>query len=72
MLDKNSIRVRVAVVVLAALLSSLGSFGYYLSTQIRRINERDETAKLQNINQLVLNMIAQTDLTLKGQIESWS
>ena len=58
MFDKNSIRFRVAMIVLAAVLVSLGGFGFYLSYEIRGINEREETTKLQNTNLLVLNMIA--------------
>lgn len=72
MFDKNSIRARIAMIVLAAVLTSLGGFGFYLSYQIRGINEREEVAKLQNTNQLVLNMIAQTDSILKRQAESWA
>jgi methyl-accepting chemotaxis protein len=72
MFDKDSIRFRVALIVLAAVVMSLGGFGFYLSYEIRGINEREETTKLQNTNQLVLNMIAQTDSILKRQAESWS
>ncbi|MEI7432022.1 MAG: methyl-accepting chemotaxis protein [Betaproteobacteria bacterium] len=72
MFDKHSIRFRVAIIVLAAVLMSLGGFGFYLSYEIRGINEREETTKLQNTNQLVLNMIAQTDSILKQQAESWA
>jgi methyl-accepting chemotaxis protein len=72
MFDRNSIRFRVAIIVLAAVLVSLGGFGFYLSYEIRGINEREETTKLQNTNQLVLNMIAQTDSILKQQAESWA
>jgi methyl-accepting chemotaxis protein len=72
MFDKDSIRFRVALIVLAAVVMSLGGFAFYLSYEIRGINEREETSKLQNTNQLVLNMIAQTDSILKRQAESWS
>ncbi len=64
MVDRNSIRFRVAMIVSVAIILSLGGFGVFLSTQIRGINEQEETAKLQNTNQLVLNLIAQTDSIL--------
>ena len=72
MIDRNSIRFRVAIIVSTAVVLSLGGFSLYLSSEIRGINEREETAKLQNTNQLVLNMIAQTDSILREQAESWS
>ena len=65
MIDRNSIRFRVAMIVTTAVVLSLGGFSLFLSSQIRGINEREETAKLQNTNQLVLNMIAQTDSILR-------
>lgn len=71
MIDRHSIRTRVATIVLAAVLLSLGGFGLFLSSQIRNINEREETSKLLNTNQLVLSMIAQTDSILRKQAESW-
>lgn len=72
MVDRNSIRFRVAMIVSAAVILSLGGFGLFLSSQIRSINEREETAKLQNTNQLVLNLIAQTDSILRQQTENWA
>ncbi|MFT3847502.1 MAG: methyl-accepting chemotaxis protein [Propionivibrio sp.] len=72
MIDRNSIRFRVALIVALAVILSLGGFGLFLSSQIRNINEREETAKLQNINQLVLNLIAQTDSILRQQMENWA
>ena len=71
MIDRNSIRFRVAIIVSTAVVLSLGGFSLYLSSEIRGINEREETAKLQNTNQLVLNMIAQTDSILRQQAENW-
>lgn len=72
MVDRNSIRFRVAMIVSLAVVLSLGSFGVFLSWQIRDINEREETAKLQNTNQLVLNLIGQTDSILRQQVEKWA
>ena len=72
MVDRNSIRFRVAIIVSAAVILSLGGFSLFLSSQIRGINEREETAKLQNTNQLVLNLIAQTDSILRQQTENWA
>ena len=72
MVDRNSIRFRVAMIVSVAIILSLGGFGVFLSTQIRGINEQEETAKLQNTNQLVLNLIAQTDSILHQQTENWA
>lgn len=72
MVDRNSIRFRVAMIVSVAVVLSLGGFGLFLSYQIRSINEREETAKLQNTNQLVLNLIAQTDSILHQQTENWA
>ena len=72
MVDRNSIRFRVAMIVSVAIILSLGGFGVFLSTQIRGINEQEETAKLQNTNQLVLNLIAQTDSILRHQTENWA
>ena len=72
MIDRNSIRFRVAMIVTTAVVLSLGGFSLFLSSQIRGINEREETAKLQNTNQLVLNMIAQTDSILRQQTENWA
>ncbi len=72
MVDRNSIRFRVAMIVSVAIILSLGGFGVFLSTQIRGINEQEETAKLQNTNQLVLNLIAQTDSILRQQTENWA
>ena len=72
MVDRNSIRFRVAMIVSAAVILSLGGFALFLTSQIRGINEREETAKLQNTNQLVLNLIAQTDSILRQQTENWA
>ena len=72
MLDRNSIRFRVAMIVAIAVIPSLGGFGVFLSAQIRGINEQEETAKLQNTNQLVLKLIAQTDSILRQQTENWA
>ena len=72
MVDRNSIRFRVAMIVSVAIILSLGGFGVFLSIQIRGINEQEETAKLQNTNQLVLNLIAQTDSILHQQTENWA
>jgi len=72
MVDRNSIRFRVAAIVATAVVLSLGGFSLFMSSQIRGINEREETAKLQNTNQLVINMIAQTDSILRQQAESWA
>jgi methyl-accepting chemotaxis protein-2 (aspartate sensor receptor) len=72
MIDFNSIRFRVAAIVSSAVVLSLGGFGLYLSSEIRGINEREEITKMQSTNQLVLNMIAQTDSILRQQVESWA
>ncbi|UCV02650.1 methyl-accepting chemotaxis protein [Dechloromonas denitrificans] len=72
MVDRQSIRFRVAIIVALAIVISLGCFALFLDSETRRINERDETAKLKSTNQLVLNMIAQTDATLRQQAENWS
>jgi len=72
MIDRNSIRFRVALIVSVAVVLSLGGFSLFLSSQIRGINEREETVKLQNTNQLILGMIAQTDSILRQQAESWA
>ena len=72
MVDRHSIRFRVAVIVTTAIVVSLGGFALFLNAEIRGINEREETAKLQNTNQLVLNMIAQTDAILRQQADNWS
>ena len=70
-MDRHSIRFRVAAIVFAAVVLSLGGFGLFLSSEIRGINEREELAKLQNTNQLVINMVAQTDSILRQQAENW-
>jgi methyl-accepting chemotaxis protein len=72
MIDRQSIRFRVAVIVTLAVLISLGGFALFLHSEIRGINERDETSKLKNTNELLLKMIAQTDAILRQQAESWS
>ncbi|HET6719045.1 MAG TPA: Cache 3/Cache 2 fusion domain-containing protein, partial [Rhodocyclaceae bacterium] len=72
MIDRHSIRFRVAVLVSVAVIFSLGGFALFLGSEIRGINEREETTKLQSTNQLVLNMIAQTDSILRRQAESWA
>ena len=72
MIDFNSIRFRVAAIVSTAVVLSLGGLSLYLSSEIRSINEREETTKMQSTNQLVLNMIAQTDSILRHQVESWA
>ncbi len=72
MIDFNSIRFRVAAIVSTAVVLSLGGLSLYLSSEIRGINEREETTKMQSTNQLVLNMIAQTDSILRQQVESWA
>lgn len=72
MIDAHSIRFRVALIVASAIIVSLGGFALFLNAEIRGINEREETAKLQGTNQLVLNMIAQTDSILRQQVESWA
>ncbi|WP_301103318.1 methyl-accepting chemotaxis protein [Propionivibrio sp.] len=72
MIDRSSIRFRTAFIVAATVVLSLGGFSAFLSAQIRGINEREEIAKLQNTNQLILGMIAQTDSILRQQAESWS
>jgi methyl-accepting chemotaxis protein len=72
MIDRQSIRFRIAIIVALAIFISLGGFALFLYSEIRGINERDETAKLKNTNQLLINMIAQTDAILRQQAESWS
>lgn len=72
MLDRQSIRFRVAVMVSLAVLISLGSFAFFLYTRIHDINERDETAKLKGSSELLHNMIAQTDAILRQQTDSWA
>lgn len=72
MIDIHSIRFRVAVITALAIMLSLGSFVFFLSAEIRSVNERDETAKLRGTNELVLNMIAQTDAILRRQADSWA
>ena len=72
MIDRNSIGFRVALIVSTAVIVSLGGFGLFLNSQVRSINEREETAKLQSTNQLVLGMIAQTDAILRQQAENWA
>jgi methyl-accepting chemotaxis protein len=71
MIDRNSIRFRIALIVSTAVVLSLGGFSLFLGSEIRGINEREETAKLQNTNQLALNLIAQTDSILRQQAENW-
>ncbi|MBS1211090.1 MAG: methyl-accepting chemotaxis sensory transducer [Proteobacteria bacterium] len=72
MVDRNSIHFRIAVIVATAVVLSLGSFSLFLSSEIRSINEQEEIAKMQGTNQLVLNMIAQTDSILRQQVGSWA
>jgi methyl-accepting chemotaxis protein len=72
MIDRHSIRFRVAVIVSLAISISLGGFALFLTSEIRAVNEREETAKLKNTNELVLNMIAQTDAILRQQAEAWA
>lgn len=72
MFDRQSIRFRIAVIVALAVFISLGGFALFLHAEIRGVNERDETAKLKNTNELLLNMIAQTDAILRQQVDSWS
>ena len=72
MIDRHSIGFRVALIVSTAVIVSLGGFGLFLNSQVRGINEREETAKLQSTNQLVLGMIAQTDAILRQQAENWA
>ena len=72
MFDRQSIRFRIAIIVALAVFISLGGFALFLHAEIRGVNERDETAKLKNTNELLLKMIAQTDAILRQQAESWS
>ncbi|HMT81776.1 MAG TPA: methyl-accepting chemotaxis protein [Azonexus sp.] len=72
MFNRQSIRFRIAVIVALAVFISLGGFALFLHAEIRGVNERDETAKLKNTNELLLNMIAQTDAILRQQVDSWS
>lgn len=72
MIDKHSIQTRIVAIVFFAVFLSLGGFTLFLLSQIRDINEHEEVAKLKNTNQLVINLIAQTDSILRQQAESWS
>ena len=72
MIDRNSIRFRVALIVSLAIVISLGGFAIFLNSEIRRVNQQEETTKLQNTNELVLNMIAQTDSILRQQADGWA
>ncbi len=72
MFNRNSIRFKVAAIVFSAVVLALGGFGFFLDAQIRGINEREELAKLKGTNQLVINMIAQTDASLRQQTGNWA
>lgn len=60
------------MIVALAIAISLGGFALFLTSEIRQVNEREETAKLQSTNDLVRNMIAQTDAILQQQAENWA
>jgi methyl-accepting chemotaxis protein len=72
MVNTKSIRFRIAAILSLAIVLSLGGFALFLNAEIRSINERDETLQLQKTNQVVLDMIAQTDAILRSQAESWA
>jgi methyl-accepting chemotaxis protein-2 (aspartate sensor receptor) len=72
MVNTDSIRFRIAAIVSLAIVLSLGGFALFLNSEIRSINERDETAQLKKTNQVVIDMIAQTDAILRSQAESWA
>lgn len=72
MIDIHSIRFRLSAIISFAIIFLLGGFVVYLNMEIRAINEREETAKLENTTQLVKAMISQTDSVLRQQVDNWS
>jgi methyl-accepting chemotaxis protein-2 (aspartate sensor receptor) len=71
-MDIHSIRFRLSAILAAAIVLLLGGFVVYLNTEIRDINEREETQKLRNTASLIHDLIAQTDEVLKHQADNWS
>src|SRR5690349_10421004 len=72
MLNRHSIRFRIAIIVSLAITVSLGGFALFLTSEIHEVNEREETAKLKSTNDLLRDIIAQTDSILLQQTEAWA
>jgi len=72
MLDLHSIRFRLSAILAAAIIFLLGGLVLYLNLEIRNVNEKEETRKLQNTTLLIKNLVAQTDAILKQQADNWS
>ena len=72
MFDTHSIRFRLSTFLGAAIVFLLGGLVLYLNLEIRNVNEKEETRKLQNTTLLIKNLVAQTDAILKQQADNWS
>ena len=72
MFDFHSIRFRLSAILATAIVFLLGGLVLYLNLEIRNVNEREETKKLQNTTLLIRNLIAQTDAILRQQTDNWS
>jgi methyl-accepting chemotaxis protein len=72
MIDLHSIRFRLSAILAAAIVILLGGLVLYLNLEIRNVNEKEETRKLQSTTQLIKNLVAQTDAILKQQADNWS
>src|SRR6185369_3824490 len=72
MLAFQSIKVRLSAILAAAIVLLLSGLVLYLNTEIRNVNERDETKKLRSTATLIQNLVAQTDAILQQQAANWS
>ncbi|PKO85507.1 MAG: hypothetical protein CVU18_19785 [Betaproteobacteria bacterium HGW-Betaproteobacteria-12] len=72
MLAFQSIKVRLSAILAAAIVLLLSGLVLYLNTEIRNVNERDETRKLHSTATLIQNLVAQTDAILRQQAANWS
>ena len=72
MIDFHSIRFRLSAILGMAIILLLSGLVLFLNSEIRDVNEREETKKLQNTILLVKNLVAQTDDILRHQTDNWS
>jgi len=71
MINVQSIRFKLSSIILLAIVLLMGAFTIYLNNDIRTVNEREETKKLQGTSKIVHDLIAQTDEVLKQQARNW-
>ena len=71
-INTHSIRFRLSAIAGAAVILLLGGFALFLHSEVRRINEQDETKQLQATTKVVHDLIVQTDQILRAQAINWN